>query len=307
MNEQKRDMTGAWALNALDADERARIEDFLAQDPDAAAEARSFEETAGELARGLEPEAPRPELKSSLMARIAQTPQLSTVDQDSSEEDRSAPRAATHRRADVPPADAETETAATSRNTTGPESDAGSDAADAGHDATVIPLDRYRSSVRRSRWLAVAAAALMVTTVAGVGLWSSERAAEDDARSTIEALESEQAASDEEREMISALMSADDTSQITVTPESGGDLHVMYSRDQKAMIVQAAGLPELPSDSTYQLWIVDDTATSAGLISKPDQTVMAREEMSPTAQIGLSIEPAGGSEEPTDVIAIKEL
>lgn len=303
MNEQKRHMTGAWALNALDSDERALIEDFLAQDPDAASEARALEETAGELARGLEPEAPRPELKNSLMARISQTPQLSAVDEVSmdevSEEEQPAPRAATHRRTDVPSGDAQIEIDA--------DEEAEDADADPDHDATVIPLDRYRSSVRRSRWLAVAAAALMVTSVAGVGLWSSERAAQDDARATIEALESEQAGTDEEREMISALMSADDTSQLTVPSKDGGDLHVMYSRDQQAMIVQASGLPELPSESTYQLWIVDGTAKDAGLISEPDQIVMAREEMSPTAQIGLSIEPAGGSEEPTDVIAIKEL
>lgn len=304
MNEQKHDLTGAWALNALDGDERAQFEAYLAQDPDAASEAHSLEETAGELARGLEPETPRPELKSSLMARISQTPQLSMVDEDSvnedsvdgdSEEEQPATHIATHRRDGLTPGDAETE------------SDTEADAADQDHDAAVIPMDRYRSSVRRTRWLAVAAAALMVTTVAGVGLWSSERAAQDDARATIAALESEQAGSDEEREMISALVTADDTSQLTVPSANGGNLHVMYSRDQQAMIVQAAGLPELPSDSTYQLWIVDDTATSAGLISEPDQTVMAREEMSPTAQIGLSIEPAGGSEEPTEVIAIKEL
>src|SRR5699024_11068611 len=77
VNEQDRDLTGAWALNALDAEERARIEELFAQDPEAAGEARSFEETAAELAAGLEPEAPRPELKSSLMARIARTPQHS--------------------------------------------------------------------------------------------------------------------------------------------------------------------------------------------------------------------------------------
>lgn len=53
-------MTGAWALNALDAEERALLEEFLAKDPEAAAEARSFEETAGELAGSLEREAPDP-------------------------------------------------------------------------------------------------------------------------------------------------------------------------------------------------------------------------------------------------------
>lgn len=275
MNEQKRDMTGAWALNALDADERALLEEHLAQDPDAAAEARSFEETAAELAGGLEPQAPRPELKSALMARIARTPQLPAQNE----------------------AEVEVEVEETPVN---------GDAGERG-DADVIPLDRYRSSVRRSRWLAVAAAALMVTSIAGVALWGSERAAREDDRATIEALESAQAGSDQERAMISTLLTAEDTSQVTVPAEHGGSLHVMFSRDQQSMVVHATGLPELPSGSTYQLWIVDDTATSAGLLSETDQTVMASAEMSPTAQIGLSIEPAGGSAEPTDVIGIQEL
>lgn len=297
MNEQQHDMTGAWALNALDAEERALLEELLAQDPEAATEARSFEETAGELARGLEPEAPRPELKHSLMAQISRTPQHSaqaTGHDDTTAHIAPAPSARTHRRVDGAPS---------SPAVDGPPDTSTTD----DHEAAVIPLDRYRSSVRRSRWLTVAAAALMVTSVTGVGLWNSERMAQDDARATIEALQSAQSGSDQEREMISSLLTAEDTSQLAIPAEHGGTLHVMYSRNQGAMIVQGAGLPELPNDSTYQLWIVDDTARSAGLISDPGQAVMAQEEMPLTAQIGLSIEPAGGSEQPTDVIAIQEL
>lgn len=326
MNEQDRDLTGAWALNALDAEERARIEELFAQDPEAAGEARSFEETAAELAAGLEPEAPRPELKSSLMARIARTPQHSV---ESSEpavpaevtQDDSA-TGPTHRRADVPPhvPENEDENVDDDRHQHDDphegraENEDGTETRDEDRvedQATVIPLDRYRSSVRRSRWLAVAAAALMVTSVAGVGLWSAERAAQDEDRATIEALQSQQAASDEERQMISALLTAEDTSQLTVPSETGGTLHVMYSRDQQSMIVQGADLPDLPSDSTYQLWIIGDGGDSfedAGLITEPGQTVMAHEELPPESLIGLTVEPAGGSEQPTtDPIASSEL
>lgn len=318
MNEQDRDLTGAWALNALDAEERARIEELFAQGSEAAGEARSFEETAAELAAGLEPEAPRPELKSSLMARIARTPQHSV---ESSEpavpaevtQDDSA-TGPTHRRADVPPhvPENEDENVDDGRHQHDDPHEGRAENEDGDEDqATVIPLDRYRSSVRRSRWLAVAAAALMVTSVAGVGLWSAERAAQDEDRATIEALQSQQAASDEERQMISALLTAEDTSQLTVPSETGGTLHVMYSRDQQSMIVQGADLPELPSDSTYQLWIIGDGGDSfedAGLITEPGQTVMAHEELPPESLIGLTVEPAGGSEQPTtDPIASSEL
>lgn len=318
MNEQDRDLTGAWALNALDAEERARIEELFAQDPEAAGEARSFEETAAELAAGLKPEAPRPELKSSLMARIARTPQRSVessgpaVPAEVTQDDSAT--GPTHRRADVPPhvPENEDENVDDDRHQHDDPHEGRAENEDGDEDqATVIPLDRYRSSVRRSRWLAVAAAALMVTSVAGVGLWSAERAAQDEDRATIEALQSQQAASDEERQMISALLTAEDTSQLTVPSETGGTLHVMYSRDQQSMIVQGADLPELPSDSTYQLWIIGDGGDSfedAGLITEPGQTVMAHEELPPESLIGLTVEPAGGSEQPTtDPIASSEL
>ena len=50
MNEHMHGMTGAWALNALDGEEREQMLRYLEEDPEAAAEALSFEETAGELA-----------------------------------------------------------------------------------------------------------------------------------------------------------------------------------------------------------------------------------------------------------------
>lgn len=272
-------MTGAWALNALDADERARVEEQLAQDPEVAAEARSFEETAGELARGLEPVPPRPELKDSVMARIARTRQLPPPDAQDADETAtaSAPAENTHR----------AETGA-------------SDASAGSPDAEVVPLDRYRSAVRRTRWFAVAATALLVTSVAGVGLWSTERAAQQESEATIEALRSAQEDAEQEQQMVSTIMASDDATQLTVPAESGGALHLMYSRDQEAMIVQAADLAELPSESTYQLWLIDeDGAHGAGLITSPDQTVVMHDDMPPGAQLGLTVEPAGGSEQPT--------
>lgn len=289
MNERQYDMTGAWALNALDDSERARVEEYLAQDPAAADEAHSFEQTAGELARGLAPIAPRPELKSSLMARIAQTRQLPPEPaHDSQDTPQIAPRPVHTHRAEEPPAQS---------------------SPDSGRDADVVPLDRYRSSQRRSRWMAVAAAALMVTTVTGVGMWGSERAAQQDARATLEAMESAQADAEQQRQMVSTIMAADDAAHLSIPSQTGGSLNLMYSQDEQAMIVQSADLPQLPSDSTYQLWLIDEGGpSSAGLITEPDQAVMIAEEMPPDAQLGLTVEPAGGSEEPTlPVIASGEL
>lgn len=258
MNEQQHDMTGAWALNALDDAERARFEEYLAQDPATAAEARSFEETAGELARSLEVESPRPELKRALMTQISRTRQL-------------------------PP-----ETVTQAKTVTQPKTDA----------APVIPLQRYRS---RTRWLAAAAAVLMITTIAGFGLWGSERAAQQEERATIAAMESAQAQAEERERMVSSIMTAGDAAQMTIPSQDGGSLHLMYSRDQQALLVQPAGLPALPTGSTYQLWLIDPAtgAESAGLLTAGGNAMMVEHEMGPDVVLGLTIEPAGGSEQPT--------
>lgn len=277
MNEQQHDMTGAWALNALDDAERARFEEYLAHDPAAGAEARSFAETAGELARGLDPESPRPELKRSLMAQISQTRQLPPLTETGSRTD-SAP-------------DPAPDTAAARHHTTEPDR-----TAEPG--SPVIPLDRYRS---RTRWLAVAAAALMITTIAGFGLWGGERAAQQENRATIAAMESSQAQAQKKDRMVSTIMTSDDAAQMTIPSQGGGSLHLMYSRDQQALLVQPAGLPALPADSTYQLWLIDPAtgAESAGMLTPSGDAMMVHHEMGPEVVLGLTIEPAGGSEQPT--------
>lgn len=296
-------MTGAWALNALDADERERMRRYLAEDPEAAAEARAFEETAGELAASLPPLAPRPQLRSAVMARIATTRQLSPLPEDEQVE-QDPPQAIDA--ADVAGPTTSTEPAppsAPSEPSTPPAP--GAPAAEGSATSTdapepVVSLDRYRASVRRSRWTAVAAAALLLTTVVGVGLWNGERVAQQEAEATIEAMESQQAAAQQEREMLSTLLAADDASQLSVPVGDGGSLELMYSREQQAMIVQPDGLEALPADRTYQVWMIEgDEITSAGLLEDPSAAMMHPGAIPEGVVVGLTVEPAGGSDQPT--------
>lgn len=321
MNEQKHTMTGAWALNALDGEERERMRRHLAEDPDSAAEALSFEETAGELAGSLTPLAPRPELKAAVMARIATTRQLSPLaeeaDEDAAAPDASTPEAGAGAAAGtspgVPTAAApgstpDIPTAVTPGST--PDSAPGStpgvapdarSSDDARPPAEVVPLDRYRASVRRSRWTAAAAAALLVSTVVGVGMWNSERLAEQEARASLEAIASAQEGAERERAMLSEIMAADDAAHMILPSAEGGELQLMYSRQEQAMIVQAAGLPALPASETYQLWMIhdEDNIVSAGMLEDPQESMMHDGALPDGVAIGLTIEPAGGSEQPT--------
>lgn len=291
MSENEHGMTGAWALNALDAEEREQVRRYLAKDPEAAAEARAFEETAGELATSVTPLAPPPSLKAAVMGRIATTRQLSPLpeEEDPVVED-APPSTSTPPSISTPP----------SAPSTAPPSTAPS--------AQVVPLDRYRASVRRSRWTAAAAAVLLVTTIVGAGLWNAERTAQQEARASLEAMASEQAVSDQERAMVSAIMSADDASHLAVPAEHGGSLEVMYSRGEEAMIVQPVNLPELPADETYQLWMIDASgAASAGVLEDPAAPMMHPGAIPAGSSLGLSIEPAGGSAQPSTVVGVGEL
>lgn len=266
MNEHQHGMTGPWALNALDAEEHEQVRRYLAEDPEAAAEAHSFEETAAELAGSLAPLAPRPELKSAVMARIGTTRQLSPLPEE-----------------DTAPEEAPAATAVPSAPS-----------------AEVVPLDRYRASVRRSRWAAVAATLLLVTTIAGVGLWSGERASEREARASLEAIASQQANTEEERALISTIMASEDVSHLTVPSRDGGSLQLMYSREQQAMVVQGAELPALPEGETYQLWMIDGAdIADAGLLEDPGAAVTHEGAIPEEVTIGLTIEPAGGSVQPS--------
>ncbi len=298
MNEQKHTMTGAWALNALDAAEREQMRRYLAEDPEAAAEARAFEETAGELAASLPPLAPRPDLKSAVMARVATTRQLSPLPEDDEPEQHPEEAAGTEDAAAaagprITPAPAEPTQPEAPSATEEPEESSGAS-------EPVISLDRYRASVRRSRWTAVAAAALLLTTIAGVGLWNDERAAQQELQETLAAMESEQASAQEEREMLSSILAADDSARVAVPVGDGGSLALMYSREQQAMIVQPDGLEALPAGRTYQLWMIEgDEITSAGLLEDPAAAVMHPGAIPEDVVVGLTIEPAGGSDQPT--------
>ncbi|MDN5821838.1 MAG: anti-sigma factor [Brachybacterium sp.] len=286
MNEQKHTMTGAWALNALDAEEREQVRRCLEEDPEAAAEAAGFEETAAELAASLPPLAPRPELKAAVMARLSTTRQLSPLSEEELREaDAAEPVATAQSRTPSSPS-----AAPSADDTSTPPSPP----------ARVVSLDRYRASVRRGRWSAVAAAALLLTTIAGAGLWNSERIAEQEARTSLEAMATEQASAEAERATLSTILASDDVAHLAVPSQDGGSLQLMYSREQQAMLVQAADLPTLPEDEAYQLWMIDDSGiTSAGMLQDPADAVTHEGEIPEDVTVGLTIEPAGGSEQPT--------
>ena len=107
---------------------------------------------------------------------------------------------------------------------------------------------------------------------------------------------------------ISRVITAPDARTETMRTSAGGTATVVISAAQQAAVVSATGMRPLPSAETYQLWVIGpEGARSAGLLSGTGRAgpVLATA-VEPGDQIGITVEPAGGTSGPTTtpVIAV---
>ena len=75
-NENDNNLSGAYALNAVSADERAAYEGLLAESDESRNEATELQDTAVILGLAADPVTPPPALRAAILAQIATTPQL---------------------------------------------------------------------------------------------------------------------------------------------------------------------------------------------------------------------------------------
>ena len=259
-------LAAAYALDALDHDERAEFERALAASPELRDEVDAYAESAAHLAEQAEPVAPPPSLKARLMAELDSTPQVGsgcrTRRIPRGRGARSLGRARCSRRR-VPTSAA------------------------AGSDRTV---GRAESTARR-RWFqrpgaiigaAAAAVVLIAGAIIGIG-WTGPNGW------------------GAQREM-AAIAEAPDAQSQTLEVEGGGEVTLVSSADQGRSGVIVEGLPELGADQTYELWYIDDAgADSAGTfdVSGSETWRVLDGSFTPGVAVGITVEPAGGSPQPT--------
>lgn len=276
---------GAHALHALPDDERAEFREHLDECDSCARELAEFRATLAMVAE-LAAERPPASLRERVLAIPATTRQFPPL----------AP-APTGTPGTAEPDTAELGTAepgTAEPGTAGPDATGGSgrggNSADSTHtadsadtagtaDSTVVPLRRpwYRRPVS---WLAAAVVAL---AVAG-GLTAVLRQPSPDA--------TEQAAA--------CVRTATDRSEHRAATGTGT---VLSATSCGAATVDLSGLAALPSDRSYQLWIMTgDTPRPAGLVSVAGNGTAAPVVTGLTTAdtaIALTVEPAGGSPQPT--------
>ncbi len=110
------------------------------------------------------------------------------------------------------------------------------------------------------------------------------------------------ATNDDASDPIAAVIDAPDATIRDLAGEID-TLTVVYSASERALVVEGVGIPLLDEAATYQLWLVDDDgATSVGTF-RPDADGNVSERFAdadPTGFVlGVTEEPAGGSDSPT--------
>ncbi|MGW2781151.1 anti-sigma factor [Streptomyces populi] len=157
------------------------------------------------------------------------------------------------------------------------------------------PLDRVRRGVRYgrgpARW-ALAASVAAAAAFGGGAVWQYERA--QDARH--EAAQAQRHAED-----LAGVLTAPDAKSRSVRVAGGaGTLVVSADRDQAVFV--GSGMDAPPRGRVYQLWFADGgKMRSAGLMDpdRSSQTVLMRGAVDDASGVGITVEPAGGSKQPT--------
>ncbi|MGW5069213.1 anti-sigma factor [Streptomyces cyaneofuscatus] len=162
---------------------------------------------------------------------------------------------------------------------------------------------RTVSTGRTGRWTTYALAACIAAAAAfgGVAVWQNQVA--QDARQ-----EANQAT--QRSEQLAQVLSAPDAKTSSGELTGGARGTVVVSQQQNRAVFLASGMERPPSGKVYQIWFNDEgTMRSAGLMdpSASDDAVLLDGPVDRATGMGITVEPAGGSAEPTsDPVALMD-
>ncbi|TAM66166.1 MAG: anti-sigma factor [Microbacteriaceae bacterium] len=249
------------ALGSLTPEERAEYEAYLARSADARREATAFEAVAAALDGDVAEATPPAALKARLMAQVARTPQLAA-----------AVTAETATAVGVPlVADSRVVSALTGAPRTSADARA------------------------RARWFR-RPGVILVAAAAAVALFAGGTAvgvAVDNGSSAVQ----------HEAATLAQISAAPDARRTSRDVAGGGSATLIWSEQLGKSVVVLDGLPQAPAGKTYQLWYIGSgSVVSAGLVTtRPGERTwqVLNGRMAAGDTVGITIEPAGGSNAPT--------
>ncbi|MFJ8944629.1 anti-sigma factor domain-containing protein [Streptomyces sp. NPDC102395] len=150
---------------------------------------------------------------------------------------------------------------------------------------------RTRSGRALGRW-ALAACVAAAAAFGGTAVWQYERAQ----GAVDRAAQAERHAED-----VAGVLAAPDARSRSVKA-AGGRVTLVVSAGRDRAVFAASGMAPPPRDKVYQLWFADGgKMRSAGLMNpgRSSQAVLMEGAVDGASGIGITVEPAGGSKQPT--------
>jgi anti-sigma-K factor RskA len=106
-----------------------------------------------------------------------------------------------------------------------------------------------------------------------------------------------------QNQAIAAVLAAPDAQIATAASSKGGTATVVLSYAEQKMIFTSTGLPSLPNNKVYELWLLSTgSAQPAGLLPEPTDGKTApvlAAGLTSADKVGVTVEPAGGTSSPT--------
>ncbi|MEF2975787.1 anti-sigma factor [Subtercola sp. YIM 133946] len=287
--------SGAYAVNALNDEEARAYERALDESPELRQETDELSATATLLGLAAAPVQPPPSLKASLMAKLAETPQDAPAEPRASTPPIVADRGAAPEVVAAVPIDIAVAARATQQPAAADAQPVDAQPAYAQPAAPESPA----AARATARWfttpvgLLVAAAAAVALFVGGGVVGTS----------IIPGMST--TSQDASASSLAQIFSASDVQSTQTTVEGGGQATVVWSKSIGSAAIVAQGMPTLASSKTYEAWYINGStgvATPAGtFVPGGDSTTwhVLSGTMTPGDTIGVTVEPAGGSQTPT--------
>ncbi|MBO0596916.1 anti-sigma factor [Nesterenkonia sp. E16_7] len=286
MNADREYLAAGLALGTLADAEMLEALDLEAADPDFAEAVASFHETLGLLSETDDAIAPSAETSAAIL-NIPRQHQQAVADQAAHPADPTADDADETAHASIPHAD--TAHVATPDSTT----------PDSTTPVSTAPARRRRPS---TALFALAASTLLLISAVLAGALINQQ--QDTSQ-----IEESLTVAEAERERAERLLSASDLAFIEAEATVGGQLSLAYSVSEQMLHLTPRDMPELDEDQTMQLWLIDEEGPrSAGLMTGASTELLTDLPMTQDMTFGVTVEPAGGSEEPTsDPVVLADL
>jgi Anti-sigma-K factor rskA len=154
---------------------------------------------------------------------------------------------------------------------------------------------RRARPVRMPARVALAAAALVAAAAIAFGLIAND---------TMQQLRHSQ----RQDHMIVAILNAQDAVMLTAHVTTGGRATVVMSHRERGLVFMAHGLRRLPSSQVYELWLMGPAGDRPGGMLRPAPDGTAGPAvvlgLGPSDIIGLTVEPASGSAQPSSVMVV---